>query len=67
MNRVLVTIEAENRCQLSSATAAEVRVTQVSCVSREWSIKKMDRGQGDRETVDPLYTHTHTHTRYLFL
>ncbi len=44
LNRVLLTVEAENK--LSPGVAGEVRITQVSCVSPSWSITKTDRGQG---------------------
>ena len=42
-------VEAENKCQLSSASAAaavEMRVSQVSCISTRWTTEKLDREQG---------------------
>lgn len=46
VNQLVLTLEAENRCQIVESTAAELRVMQVSCVSRQWSISKLDQKQG---------------------
>ena len=43
----MVTVEAENKCQLGGvASAVELRVSQLSCVSAKWELGKLDREQG---------------------
>ncbi len=47
LNKLVVTLETENKCQLTdTSTAVEFRVSQLSCVSRKWTLDKMDREQG---------------------
>ena len=46
MNRVVITVESENRCHLSDRSAVELRILQISCASAKWKVNKMDRGQG---------------------
>ena len=47
MNHLVVNVEAENKCQLTNTTAAvEMRVSQISCISRKWTLEKLDREQG---------------------
>lgn len=46
MNRVVITVESENRCHLSDRSAVELRILQISCASTKWKVNKMDRGQG---------------------
>ncbi len=46
INRLVITLEAENKCQLTSSSAIEMRVSQLSCASKKWTVCKMDRNQG---------------------
>ena len=45
INHLVVSVEAENRCQLIESSAIELRVLQVSCASSLWTINKMDKQQ----------------------
>jgi hypothetical protein len=47
LNRLVVNVEVENKCQLTNTSAAvEMRVSQISCISRKWTLEKLDREQG---------------------
>ena len=47
INQLIVSVEAENRCQLIDSSAIELRVLQVSCASSQWTINKMDKQQSE--------------------
>ena len=47
MNRLVITLEAENKCQLTNkCSPVEIRLSQLSCISAKWTLEKLDREQG---------------------
>ena len=46
INQLIITLEFENKCQIVESSAVELRVMQISCVSRRWTIERADDEQG---------------------